>query len=72
MTFQIWNTDSANMTGAFTQECDALRAIRDAIDAHGRDHVATWALEREDQHGQNAVIAEGAVLAKHAGQHTTA
>ena len=67
MIFQVWNTETANMIGAFPTEAAALLAIREAVDAHGRDYVATWALESEDDRGQVAVIAEGLALADAAG-----
>ena len=49
MVLQIWDTETANMIGAFPTVDGALCAVRTAIDSHGPAYIATWALEWEDE-----------------------
>jgi hypothetical protein len=62
MTFQVWETESANLVGSYATEDAALAIVRRAIDAHGREAVATLLLLREDERGRLAKIAEGTAL----------
>jgi hypothetical protein len=71
MTFQVWNTETANMIGSFPTIAAAYGAVREAVGAHGKEYVATWALESEDDAGGTALIAEGLALADVAGASDT-
>ena len=66
MLYQLWDTETANMVGAFPTEYAALRAVHDAATSHGRGYVETWALEREDDEGSIEPIAEGVALLERA------
>jgi hypothetical protein len=72
MVYQIWDTETANMVGAFQSLHEAFRAVQDAVDHHGAAYVHTWGLEREDDSGAIEVIAEGEALAAMARAHIPA
>jgi hypothetical protein len=59
MTYQLWDTETANMVGAFQPEVAALDLVRDAAQLHGPGYVESWALEREDDQGRVKPVAEG-------------
>jgi len=61
-TYELWDTDSRNMVAEFTSRAEALVAIHDAIQAHGRQAVETLALSTEDGNGGGEVVARGAGL----------
>ncbi|MCC7370689.1 MAG: hypothetical protein IT306_19875 [Chloroflexi bacterium] len=69
--FQLWDMESANLLGSYTTEDAALHIVRQAIDRHGAEVVATLLLLREDAGGQLTDIAESAALAKLALSRTT-
>jgi hypothetical protein len=62
MIYQLWDTETANMVGAFETEDAALRLVRDAARLRGRAYVDAWALECEDDQGRVEPIAEGEAL----------
>jgi hypothetical protein len=71
MTFQLWESESANLVGSYETEDAALVVVRKAIEKHGRDAVETIVLLREGARGRLATIAEGAALADRALSRTS-
>lgn len=66
MNFELWSKASRNIVGAFDTEGEALAAVRDAIDQHGRDYAEEFAIVREDSRGNSKLISEGAALVERA------
>jgi hypothetical protein len=62
MVFELWNTESRNIVGAFATEAEALALVLDAIDEHGAEYVDTLALVLDDG-DQATTLALGATLA---------
>jgi hypothetical protein len=62
MTFQLWEADSANLVGSYPTREAALAIVRDAVQTHGRDAVASLVLVREDARGRLSTIGEGEAL----------
>lgn len=48
MAVQLWDDKDANMIDSFDHEEAALAAVRDTVERHGIEAVATWALDRLD------------------------
>jgi hypothetical protein len=48
MTYELWNTESRNIVGAFATEAEALMLVQEAIDAHGAGYADTLALILDD------------------------
>jgi hypothetical protein len=61
MTYELWDTDSGNLLGAYESERAALDAVR------ALTRVPHLALAREDAEGRTVPIAQGAALAARAG-----
>ncbi len=72
MVFQIWDTESANMVGAFPTADAAFRAVCEAVEVHGPGYVATWVLEHEDEQGHITTLGEGSALLERARKHVAA
>jgi len=47
MTFQLWETESANLVGAYETEDAAPAIVRNAIEKHRRDAIDSLVLLRE-------------------------
>ncbi len=60
--YELWDTDSRNMVAEFGSRAEALLALHDAVQTHGRQAVETLALSTEDGDGGGEVIARGAGL----------
>jgi len=71
VTFQLWETESANLVGSYPSEDAALATVRQAIETHGREVVATLLLLREDARERLTKVAEGSALADLALARTT-
>lgn len=61
-TYELWDTDARNMVAEFARRAEALTALYDAIQAHGRQALESLALSTEDGDGGGEVIARGAGL----------
>lgn len=48
MTYELWNTVTRNIVGAFATEAEALALVLEAIDAHGAAYADTLALVLDD------------------------
>ena len=62
MNFELWSKTSRNIVGSFSTEVEALAAVRDAVDRHGRAYAEELAIVREDNRGNSKLIGEGAAL----------
>jgi hypothetical protein len=62
MVYEIWDLESGNRLGEFSTEDEALTQVKDALERHGEQYVATLLLDAEDDQGQTHLIAEGAQL----------
>ena len=49
MRYELWDNKHLNLIDDFADEEAALAAIRAVVQAHGRDAVANWALDRGDR-----------------------
>jgi hypothetical protein len=59
---ELWHQDGGSIINAWETEEEALSLVRAAVDAHGPDHVASWALLQNDPDGEMVMVAEGASL----------
>ena len=66
MTYELWDTETRNIVGAYVSEEDALVVVREAIGAHGTRYADTLALVHEDARGAVQTLAVGAALAERA------
>ena len=64
--YELWDYESGNLLADFTSRADALTVVRDAVQQHGRDYVATWGLGRTDDAGLDEPLLEGHTLADEA------
>jgi hypothetical protein len=62
MPFQLWEADSANLVGSYPTREAALAIVRDAVQKHGREGVASLVLVREDARGRVTTVGEGDAL----------
>jgi hypothetical protein len=62
-TYELWDSGSRNLIGAYEAEADALQFVRLYVDEHGSAFAQSWVLlwddEARDEAGQ---IAEGLAL----------
>ncbi len=61
-TYELWNTRTGNIVGAFDSEDAALEAVRQAVESYGRDYAEHLLLGREDRHGRSRRIADSTEL----------
>ena len=62
MIYELWHQDGGSIINAWDTEEEALALVRAAVDAHGPDYVAPWALLQNDPGGEMVMVAEGASL----------
>jgi hypothetical protein len=62
MTFQLWDTESANLVGSYASEDAALAVVQKAVEVHGPAAVASLLLLQESARGRLKRIAEGSAL----------
>ncbi len=62
-TFEIWDTDTANVVSDFRTEAAALAYVRQTVLQSGCDAVETWELVRVPKQGDAESVAMGGVLA---------
>ncbi len=65
MTYELWNTVTRNIVGAFVTEAEALMLVHGAIDTHGAGYADTLALVLDDGDEVNT-LAIGTELASRA------
>ncbi len=66
MIFELWDTETNNIVGAYSSEAAALSVVRGAMEVHGEAYAQTLALVREDQNGEVTTLAMGRGLAQSA------
>jgi len=66
MAYELWDTETGNVSGFFDTLEDALAAVRDAADRHGRRYAEAFAVIREDTRGRSELIAAGDDLVERA------
>ena len=64
MIFELWDTETNNIVGAYESEDAALAAVQATLRAQGVRAVETLLLGREDDAGESALIAQGHDLVK--------
>jgi hypothetical protein len=64
--YELWNTRTGNLLGAFESEDAALEAVRQALTAYGRAYAERLLLGREDRRGRSRKIAESTELVERA------
>jgi hypothetical protein len=64
MTFELWDTESANIIDDFPTRESALEAVRQAMRASGPTVIDHLALAYEDREGETHPIAAGSALAE--------
>ena len=62
MSYEVWDTQSGNLVGAYRTEREALQVVRELVQLNGRDYGEGLALLREDRSGSVTGVAEGAAL----------
>ena len=70
--FAIWDTETANLVGAYRVEAEALADVRDAVERFGRSYTASWGLSRREPSGELTAIADGEKLIERAFDVTSA
>lgn len=65
-TYELWNTSSGNIMGAFETEAAALEIVRKGIAAHGLSYTDHLMLGYEDSAGRSRKIADREELAARA------
>ena len=66
MTYELWDTETNNIVGAYESETAALAVVRGAMAAHGMGYTDELALLREDSRGNVETLAVGDALAERA------
>lgn len=76
MSYDIWDLSSGNLIRTYDSEREALAFVRGAVERHGRRSISRWALLTVagdgDDEADHQTIAQGAALAKLAGQSVPA
>jgi hypothetical protein len=62
MSYELWDTESANLLGDYPTEQEALIVVRRTALAHGSSAVSSFALAFEDEEGETHPIAAGEAL----------
>jgi hypothetical protein len=65
-TYELWNTRTGNIVGAFENEEAALEAVCKAVESYGREYAEQLLLGRENSRGRSRMIATGAELVERA------
>jgi hypothetical protein len=60
--YELWQTRSRNLIGAFDTEAEALALVRSAAATHGPDFIETVLLGREDNKRHSKIVATGKEL----------
>lgn len=63
MIFELWDMRSRNAIGSFESKSEALAAVRELVEDHGRTHADDLFLGCEDEEGNSKPIAKGRQLA---------
>ena len=64
MVYDVWDSETANIVGAFESQPEALDALGHALDEHGPGYVSVLVLGLEDDAGDTTLIATGDELVR--------
>ena len=56
--YELWQTQTRNLIGAFTTKDEALQVVRRAAENHGAAYIDTIFLGHEDDKGHSRLVAE--------------
>ena len=59
MIYELWDSSTANLVGAYDSEAAALEVIGQALREHGATYVTSLVLGQEDDDGESVLIATG-------------
>lgn len=59
MAYEVWDTETSNLIGAYETEDAALAALHHDLGEHDGDYVATLLLGHENNRGRSRLIAMG-------------
>ena len=62
ISFELWDLVSRNVVGEFSTELQALALLRALAEERGWAEANSFALVREDEHGDSVTLAAGSVL----------
>jgi hypothetical protein len=57
--YELWQTRTRNLIGAFATQAEALAVVRRAAETHGPGFIDTVLLGREDDKGHSRTVAQG-------------
>lgn len=60
--YEIWDTETGNIIGAWGTQAQALDVVRDAAQRNGESAIDDLALILEVEDGESRLIAEGSAL----------
>ena len=63
-TFELMDTDSANVVGFYQTQDEALDTVRESYERHGLTGVVDLALSEKSGEGTAVLVAEGEELAR--------
>jgi hypothetical protein len=63
MLYELWDTESGTLLGAYSTEAEALAVVRANVQRYGAEYVAAWSLGRLDD---SVPLLEGAPLLERA------
>jgi hypothetical protein len=66
MTYELWDTESANLLASYPSKTNALAFVREVVQAYGREAVADWELMAMDDGVSAQSVTFGADLADRA------
>jgi hypothetical protein len=64
--FELWDTETANLVGAYETEEEALAVVRRAMATHGEQYASGLALLKDDDGEEMETLAVGSALAARA------
>ena len=66
MTYELWDTETGNIVGAYATEAEALAMVQRAIGAYGAGYAEGLAVDFDDEEADVQTLAIGAELAARA------
>ena len=67
--YELWQTRTRNLIGAFATEVEALAVVRQAAKSHGALYIESLLLGFEDAKGHSRTLAKGRDLLELAQRH---
>lgn len=60
--YELWDLETGNAVGGFGSEREALQAVRDALEEHGRAYVRAWGLARATERRMRSIAVGDALI----------